>query len=50
MVKRFIIEEVIEVHELDKGNIFASLGKQDKKGKAELSCATLGTKPPPKKI
>ena len=31
--------------ELDKGNISAALGKQDKYGKAELSCATLGNKP-----
>ena len=45
MVKIVIVEEVIEVHELDKGNISASLGKQDKQGKAELSCATLGNKP-----
>ena len=28
--------------ELDKGNISAVLGKQDKLGKAELSYATLG--------
>ena len=45
LVKIVIVEEVIEVHELDKGNISASLGKQDKQGKAELSCATLGNKP-----
>ena len=39
MVKRgnvYIVEEVIEVDELDKGNISAALGKQDKKGKVEV--------------
>ena len=41
----YIVEEVIKVDELDKGNISAALGKQDKQGKAELSCATLRNKP-----
>ena len=38
----YIVEEVIKVDELDKGNISAALGKQEEWGKAELSCATLG--------
>ena len=38
----YIVEEVIEVDELDKGNLSAALGKQDKELKAELSYATLG--------
>ena len=37
----YIVEEVIEVDELSKGNISAALGKQDEQGKAEVSCATL---------
>ena len=41
----YIVEEVIKVDELDKENISAALGKQDKEGKAELSCATLRNKP-----
>ena len=38
----YILEEVIEVDELDKGNISAASGKQYKEGKAELKSATLG--------
>ena len=38
----YIIEEVIEVDELNKGNISAASGKQNKYGKVELSRAPLG--------
>ena len=38
----YIVEEVIKVDELDKGNIPAASGKQYKYGNAELSHATLG--------
>ena len=38
----YIVEEVIEVDELDKGNISAASGKQYEKEKAKRSCATLG--------
>ena len=40
----YIVEEVIEVDELDEGNISAAAGKSDILWMAELGCATLGLK------
>ena len=38
------MEEVIEVDELDEGNISAAAGKKDILWMAQLGCATLGLK------
>ena len=40
----YVVEQVIKVDELNKGNISAAARKQDEKRKAELSCGTLGLK------
>ena len=40
----YIIEEVIELDELNEGNISAAAGKSDILWMSELGCATLGQK------